>query len=253
MATYNLVADVSSHQPDTPAFFQRLKNVGVKAVIVKITEGSNPGTAYINPKAKNQIKNARECGMKVHAYHFARFSNDKDAVHEAMWFILNAKKMGIMSDSVMVVDVETPEIPHHATSSVNEFLRTVISAGYHKTDIYTSASWIWEGRVNPDQLIAKNLWIAAHNNKQPGVDNVGTWQFTDNYMNMNVDMSYDFFEHYTGDIIDRECSDAYYTVVSGDSWWGIAHKFNVDMYDLAKLNGKTIKSVIHPGDQLRIK
>nr|WP_324253521.1 LysM domain-containing protein [Lactiplantibacillus plantarum] len=48
-------------------------------------------------------------------------------------------------------------------------------------------------------------------------------------------------------------SHTYYTVVSGDSWWAIAKQFSVDMNTLVKLNGKTIDSIIHPGDKLIIK
>lgn len=43
-----------------------------------------------------------------------------------------------------------------------------------------------------------------------------------------------------------------YTVQAGDSFWLIAKKHNVDMYMLAAVNGKTIHSVIHPGDVLMI-
>lgn len=43
-----------------------------------------------------------------------------------------------------------------------------------------------------------------------------------------------------------------YTVKSGDSWWGISHKYGMDMNALAKLNGMTINSVIHPGQVIRV-
>lgn len=43
-----------------------------------------------------------------------------------------------------------------------------------------------------------------------------------------------------------------YTVQAGDSFWLIAKKHNVDMYMLAAVNGKTIHSIIHPGDVLII-
>ncbi|WP_318766573.1 GH25 family lysozyme [Lactiplantibacillus carotarum] len=48
-------------------------------------------------------------------------------------------------------------------------------------------------------------------------------------------------------------SHTYYTVKSGDSWWAIATKFGIDMNKLAKLNGKTKDSMLHPGDKLIIK
>lgn len=43
-----------------------------------------------------------------------------------------------------------------------------------------------------------------------------------------------------------------YTVQSGDSWWSIAAKYGLSMYTLASRNGKTIYSMLHPGDKLTI-
>lgn len=43
-----------------------------------------------------------------------------------------------------------------------------------------------------------------------------------------------------------------YTVVKDDSWWKIAKKYNVNMLTLAKINNKTIFSIIHLGDVLQI-
>ena len=47
-------------------------------------------------------------------------------------------------------------------------------------------------------------------------------------------------------------SGSTYTVQYGDSWWSIAYKYGMNMYTLASNNGKTINSVIHPGDVLRV-
>lgn len=43
-----------------------------------------------------------------------------------------------------------------------------------------------------------------------------------------------------------------YTVQSGDSWWSIANRYGMSMYTLAERNGKTIYSMLHPGDKLTI-
>lgn len=43
-----------------------------------------------------------------------------------------------------------------------------------------------------------------------------------------------------------------YTVQSGDSWWSIANRYGMSMYELASRNDKTIYTVIHPGDKLTI-
>jgi len=44
-----------------------------------------------------------------------------------------------------------------------------------------------------------------------------------------------------------------YTVVAGDSWWGISQKLNVPMDDLIAANPPaTSATVIHPGDKLKV-
>lgn len=43
-----------------------------------------------------------------------------------------------------------------------------------------------------------------------------------------------------------------YTVKSGDSWWSIANRYHMSMYTLAQHNGKTINSIIYPGQFLTI-
>src|SRR3954447_6263108 len=43
-----------------------------------------------------------------------------------------------------------------------------------------------------------------------------------------------------------------YTVVSGDTWFGIAKKLGVKAEDLAAFNDKTVKDAIHPGDKLQV-
>lgn len=48
-------------------------------------------------------------------------------------------------------------------------------------------------------------------------------------------------------------SNRTYTVKYGDSWWSIATAHGMSMYTLASHNGKTIYSMIHPGDRLLIR
>lgn len=200
MAKFDLVADVSSYQPDSKEFFQALKDKGVKAVIIKITEGSNPGSAYVNPKAKSQINNARAVGLRVHAYHYAKFNGVSDAQAEADWFVKNAKKLGIGSDSVMVLDYEDHATARaNGTADINAFIQRVKSAGYPKTDIYSMRSWFQDGHIDRKKIIPKNVWVAAYGTDKPGLDNVGTWQYTSEFPvgGVKIDMSYDFSGFYS--------------------------------------------------------
>ena len=195
----NLVMDVSRHQPESIGFFQAAKNAGVKAVIVKLTQGSADGDAYVNPKAQAQINNARAVGLLVHGYHYARFNGNQDARNEAKWFVDHAKQFGLGPESVLALDIEDRVNAKYATSDANAFLQAVKDAGYPNVDIYSMASWFWSGRLNAAELIAKNKWVANYGVSQPGVDNVGTWQWTSSYniAGNHVDMSYDFSGFYT--------------------------------------------------------
>ena len=195
----NLVADVASFQPEDLGFFKALASQGVKAVIVKLTEGSADGTAYINPKAQNQIINARKAGLLVNAYHFARYTSIQDAKNEADFFVTVAKRMGVGTDSVMAVDLEASEITPNLNAKTNAFLQYVKDCGYPNVDYYSMASWFWNGTLNPDAILAKNKWVANYGVSQPGVNNVGTWQFSSSWTvnGSKVDMSYDFSGFYT--------------------------------------------------------
>ncbi|RXT58448.1 GH25 family lysozyme [Lacticaseibacillus chiayiensis] len=250
-----LMADVSSWQPDSENWFRKLADLGVKAVVVKLTEG----TGYQNPKAAAQIAAGRKVGMHVHAYHYAHYRNSAEAVAEGRFFALTARALGVPPQSVMVADVEAPELTGDLTGLTNVFIQTVKSLGYPHTDLYTMANWMKTGRFDRVALIPKNLWIASYGVNQPGIDNVGTWQFTNNFHGLGVDMSYDFFGHYTTRLsgqlngaVARVPTVHYHTVQAGESWWAIAHRFGMNMDKLAALNGKTIHSVIHPVDQLRL-
>lgn len=54
---------------------------------------------------------------------------------------------------------------------------------------------------------------------------------------------------------EGELVDGVYTVKRGDSWWGIATKFlgsSSKRFELAEFNGKTVNTMIHPGDKIKI-
>lgn len=199
MTSFPLVADISSYQPDEPAFFKSLKDQGVKAVIVKITQGSEDGDAYVNPKAQTQINNARSAGLLVHGYHYARFNGRQDAINEAKWFCQHASAMGLGKESVWAVDVEDGAMAKNATADVNAFLQYLIDQGHLNVDVYSMASWFWEKRLVQSELLTKNDWVANYGKSQPGVPNVDTWQFTNSFpvYGIKIDMSYDFHGYYT--------------------------------------------------------
>ena len=58
----NLVADLSDYQESSVQFMQALKDGGVKAVIIKLTEG----TGWIGSTSAEKIRNAVKVGLIVH-------------------------------------------------------------------------------------------------------------------------------------------------------------------------------------------
>lgn len=56
-------------------------------------------------------------------------------------------------------------------------------------------------------------------------------------------------------IVPDECEYKTYTVQTGDSWWKIASNelgSGTKMHELAEFNGKTTKTILHPGDVLKL-
>lgn len=198
---YPLVADVASYQPDSLAYMQALRAYGVQAVIVKISEGSADGDAYVNPRARDQIANARKVGLKVHGYHYAKFNGQVDAEAEAKWFVANAVALGLTSDSVLALDYEDAKTAkRHGTGDCNAFFRKVKGCGFPKVDIYSMASWFRDGHLDMRSLIPKNYWIADYGVNAPSIASTGLWQFSSEVEIMGVatDMSYDLKGFYTG-------------------------------------------------------
>lgn len=199
--SYPKFIDVASYQPDTLAYFRAAKKLGIKSVIVKLTEGGT-GTKYVNPKATNQIKNAKAAGLIVHTYHFLRATSDNDARGECRYYVQQAKARGIGASSIMAIDVEAGNLTRNKarlTSYINSFTDELHKQGYPNIAIYSNTSW-FTTRIDRSKTIARSFWCAAYGVNQPGIDNAAAWQYSSNFMiaGSRTDVSYDFTGFYTG-------------------------------------------------------
>lgn len=183
-----IVIDVSGYQDSSLGFFKTKKKQGASSAIVKLTEG----TSYLNPKAGTQVANAYKAFGSVGAYHF--FHGNGAA--EAAYFLAWVKKFGLDKSTLLAIDVEATDLPWSTTSSVNVFLKYLISHGYKNVITYGSGSWFTSGRINRSKLVDKHIWVAAYDTDRPGVANANAWQFSNKWH--SVDASYDFDGTLTG-------------------------------------------------------
>ncbi|MCI6882977.1 MAG: lysin [Lactobacillus johnsonii] len=174
---------------------------GAKFTIVKTTEGLD----YQNPKARTQIASAKNAGIPVGGYHYARFSADSSvAVQEGNYAVENAKSMDIPLSSIYACDWESGSGNHvdrGADASANAilaFMDTVAKAGY-KPLLYSGKELLTKN-INTKKITDKYgdcLWVAYYKtsgredvadfNWFPSMDHVAIWQFTQNWKGMNVD------------------------------------------------------------------
>lgn len=269
MALRNLFIDVSGYQEDSVAYFQCAKSKGVMGVVVKLTEGSEDGSAYVNPRAAAQIRNAITAGLHVSCYHFARYTSDTDAQNEARFFVKVAKQYGMTSDTLMIDDAEV-----HSASDYNSataaFLNELKALGYTKTGLYSMKSFFTGGMLNSHGFGDTKVWEAGYGISDLGIDNAAAWQWTDNGLGMSVDTSYDFDGAFTigtsnaGSVPEVSVpapqpvehvghpATGTYTVQPGDTLSAIANKYGTTYQNLAAINGIGDPNQIWPGQVLKV-
>jgi LysM repeat protein/GH25 family lysozyme M1 (1,4-beta-N-acetylmuramidase) len=267
MALRTPFIDVSSYQPDTQAFFQAAKIPGARGVVVKLTEGSEDGSNYVNPRSAAQIRNALAVGLPVSCYHFARYTSVTDAQNEARFFVKIARQMGMYDDTLMISDAEVHTAADYQGATL-AFLQEVEALGYKRTGVYSMKSFFTGGILNSQGFGSRPKWVAGYGVTSLGIDNAAAWQYTDHGI-MGIDTSYDFTGAFTtnGDgnaVPTVEISKPQpvkhvghpatgtYTVQPGDTLSGIASKFGTTYQNLAAINGIGDPNRIWAGQVLKV-
>lgn len=175
--------DVSSFQGTSLAYFEGLKKLGITNAIVKATEGD----FYTNNGA--QFGNAIKAFDTVGLYHFLH----GDPVIEANIFIKTIENWGAEKDTLVVVDVEAPDIENkNVTGLTNQWINTVYDAGYHNIMVYANEDW-FNSVLSINKLAHRpKIWVAKYSTVKPSVARYDAWQFTNNYKGLKVDASYNF-------------------------------------------------------------
>ena len=221
-----------------------------------------------------QVSNARARGLHAHTYIYAQFSGRWQADQMLNYYL---PRVQTPRGSIVALDVESG---NPDTDSVMYALGRIKDAGY--TPVLYGYKNFLLNHLNL-QYISQNypLWLAEYPDYSvrrypnygffPSFNNVAIFQFTSTYiwggLDGNVDLTGITDNGYTKNTNPTVKQPAHnqttapakpvqsngtYTVRAGDSWWAIANAHGMNMYALASINGKSITSVIYPGQVLKL-
>ena len=265
--------DVSSYQLSDFEYMLQRKQLGPDFTIVKLGgSGGFEGEHYQNPKASAQLANASKSGQDVAGYFWGQFGSDRLLAQKmARYAAADARRTGLKQGAAIALDYEQGASMSSTanTDAIIEFMSAVKSAGY-KPLLYSGAYYM--KRYVDIERIGKQfgtcLWVAGYKTTGlqlapdfayfPSMNYVAMWQFANNWH--GTDGNVELVSVIKGDVKNNvtvkptvTVSGSYYTIQSGDSWWSIATRHGMDMYQLAQLNGMSINNVIHPGQKIKVK
>ncbi|WP_431815420.1 GH25 family lysozyme [Limosilactobacillus portuensis] len=221
-----------------------------------------------------QVSNARARGLHAHTYIYAQFSGRWQADQMLNYYL---PRVTTPKGSIVALDVESG---NPDTDSVMYALARIKDAGY--TPVLYGYKNFLLNHLNL-QYISQNypLWLAEYPDYSvrrypnygffPSFNNVAIFQFTSTYIWGGLDGDVDLtgitdngYTKNTNPTVKQPAhnqttapakpvqSNGTYTVRAGDSWWAIANAHGMNMYALASINGKSINSVIYPGQVLKL-
>lgn len=265
--------DVSSYQLSDFEYMLQRKQLGSEFTIVKLGgSGGFEGEHYQNPKASAQLANASKSGQDVAGYFWGQFGSDRLLAQKmARYAVSDAHRTGLKQGAAIALDYEQGASMSSTanTDAIIEFMSAIKDAGY-KPLLYSGAYYM--KRYVDIERIGKQfgtcLWVASYKTTGlqlapdfayfPSMNYVAMWQFADNWH--GTDGNVELVSVIKGDVKNAVAvkptvtvSGSYYTIRPGDSWWSIANRFGMDMYQLAQLNGMSINNVIHPGQKIKVK
>lgn len=219
-------------------------------------------------------------GIHAHTYIYSQFSTHWEADQMLNYYL---PRVQTPRGSIVALDVESgnpnPDAVLYALNRIHNAGYTAVLYGYKNFLINHLG---YNGLYNISTQYP--LWLAEYPDYSvrrypnfgffPSFNNVAIFQFTSTYtyggLDGDVDLTGITDSGYTKNTnptvtqpVNRpsntpksqpaQSNTSTYTVRYGDSWWSIANRYGMNMYQLASINGRSINSVIYPGQVLKFR
>ncbi|XJZ25932.1 LysM peptidoglycan-binding domain-containing protein [Bacillota bacterium Lsc_1132] len=231
-------------------------------VILKATEGNG----YVDPTFKTRYQEAKKRGLKIQAYHFARFANEIDARLEAEFFLKTVNGCSFYSNQT-VLDLETDDAKLDRgtlTACMMEFSKAIGKNSDFTTVMYSYPSFL----KNELEKFSLPLWLADYS-----ADGSYTEELKDEYniimvqytskgsapgVTGNVDVNRRFEITKPVPVAQKPPvpagSQDVYVVQPGDALSKIASKYGLSLSQLLAINpGIKDPDVIYVGQRINVK
>ncbi|GAX05481.1 1,4-beta-N-acetylmuramidase [Secundilactobacillus pentosiphilus] len=174
MPRYDIVDISNNNGYISTTTFRAMRCKGVKAIISKVSED----TYYYDPTAKGNLSRAKSMGLKIHGYHFARFTTVSGAKSEAYYAVKCARAARVPKGAVLVCDFESYNRGWTENGATTRAFAKIIKAAGYRYDLYTMGGWTNSVSINNS---GRAGWIANYPYHPSGMklySSYNAWQWT---------------------------------------------------------------------------
>ncbi|MBO1000949.1 LysM peptidoglycan-binding domain-containing protein [Bacillus sp. SD075] len=239
--------------------WEEVAKADVKFVFIKATEGTSYSKlSYF----KENAPQALAAGLKVGAYHYAKFATVAEAKAEAAYFLDSISPFALNYPVVLDLEENKKKAKKKTlTDAAIAFLKAIEEAGY--TAMLYTGKYFLENTLDESRLANYALWIARYNSTLGRSTDI--WQHSDSGKISGISTKVDLniaYRDFTNTIntfrihksqeVKTETSTIY-TVTKGDTLSFIAKKHKTTVKSLVSLNGIKDPDKIYIGQKLRVK
>lgn len=154
----------------------------------------------------------------------------------------NGYSKSTVSGSKVIVKPKTTNKVINAEQKVNTISKSAIKAGYTVKINFSASRWA-TGQYILSSVKGKSYRVQQVSGNRLLLGGVMSW----------INRGDVEIVQRSASISNSSTAAVRYTVRYGDSFWSIANRYGINMYTLAAQNGRSINSVIYPGQSLVIK